>query len=303
MQVFGAILVVAAYLLLSISSLVIYSLIGEGISLVLAMWIQNLVIVCIFLLRNLFTKKLEMPKRPKIIFFRSLTGVLYSLSYYSALKYASFAEVGVLTNSFPLFIVLIAWFFLGEKVLLSQWIALGFGMLGVWTILFSNVTSFWSVGIFFAAAASILWAATMIIMQKVSEYEDVYTYLFTFFAFNLVLLFPFIVTTFQMPTFKQFFFCAIVAMIALLAQYLLFIAYRICSATELAPYHFSFAFFHFLVAKGLFAFAPSLNFYIGAALIFFGGVINLILFERKAVVVKENPPLEISLPEPSEPVE
>ena len=303
MQAFGAILVVAAYFLSSIISLVIYLLIEEGMPLILAIGIQNLVIVSILFLRIAFVKKLEMPTRPKLIFIRSCTGVFYSFCYYSALKYASFAEVGVLTNSFPLFIVLIAWLLLGEKVLLTQWVALGFGMIGVWMILLSNVTSLWNVGILFATSASLLLAISMLLMQKISEYENVHTYLFTFFTFNLLLLSPFILKGFQMPTFKQFFFCAVAAMITLLAQSLFFIAYKICSATELAPYNYSFAFFHFLLAKGLFAFVPSVHFYIGAALIFMGGVINLILFERKEVVVREKPPLEIAMSDISETLE
>ena len=284
MQSFGAILLIAAYFAYSLTSLLIYFLIGEGIPLVLAFGIQNIMIVALLMLRFVFVKKkIGKPKRVKLIFFRAFTGVIYSLCYFSALSYASFAEVGVLTNSFPLFIVVIAWLFLGERVSLMQWGALCIGMFGVWTILIPNVNDLWNVGVVFATLASVFWAISLIIMQKVTDYEDIYTYLLYFFSFTLCLLMPFIIIQFQMPTARQFFFYGIAALVSLIAQSLTFKAYKICSAAELAPYNFSFAFFHFLLAKGLFSFVPTKHFYVGAGLIFLGGVINLIIFERRTI--------------------
>ncbi len=293
MQAFGAMLVVAAYFLLSIISFLMYSLIGEGLPLIVAVGVQNSVILLVLLLRAIFTKKLELPKKPKWILFRSISGVLYSFCYYSALGYASFAEVGVLTNSFPLFIVLIAWLFLGEKVGITQWVALVFGIIGVWTILFANIGSLWNFGILFATLASLLFAVSMILMQKISEIENVSTYLYTFFSINLFIMLPFILRVFQMPTSRQCFFCIVAAFLTLLAQALLFTAYKMCSAAELAPYNFSFAFFHFLLAKGFFAFSPTIHFYIGALLILLGGAVNLIVFERKGDEVEKEPSLEM----------
>ena len=287
MQAFGAVLVVSAYFLLSITSFLIYSIIAQGMAQCIASGLQNLLIVGILLVRGGFVKKIERPKSPGRIFFRSLTGVMYSYCYYSALKYASFAEVGVLTNSFPLFIVLIAWLVFKERVFSAQWVALGLGIVGVWTILFSNALSFWNVGVFYATAASVFLAIAMIIMQKVSQFEDVHTYLLTFFTFNSLLLSPLIMNVFVMPTTREFLFCLVGAALTLVAQFLLFSAYKICSASELAPYHFSFALFHFLLAKGLFAFVPTVQFYIGASLIFLGGVVNLVLFERKGLERKQ----------------
>lgn len=282
MQTFGAILLIAAYFAYSLTSLIIYLLIEEGVSIILAFGFQNIIIVALLSLRLFFTRiSVKRPAHFWRIFFRALTGVLYSLSYFKALTYASFAEVGLLTNSFPLFVVIIAWLFLGERVTVMQWVALIIGMLGVWIILVPNVQHFFNGGVFFATCASLLWAVSLIIMQKVTDYEDVYTYLLYFFSCSLIFLLPFILKEFQMPTFRQFFFYFIAALISLLAQTLIFKAYKICSAAELAPYNYSFAFFHFLLAKGIFNFAPTINFYVGAILVFLGGVINLLIFENR----------------------
>ncbi len=294
MQSFGAILLIAAYFAFSLTSLIIYTLIGEGIPLIVLFGIQNIIIIILLLGRALWIKKsISKPKNMRWIFLRSCTGSLYSLSYYTALSYASFAEVGLLTNSFPLFIVLFAWLFLGERVTIMQWISLSIGLIGVWAILGPNVANFNNAGILFATLASVFWAISLIIMQKVTDYEDFYTYLLYFFSFNLVLLSPFILYYFQFPTPKQLFFCSVTAIISLIGQSLIFHAYKLCSAAELAPYNFSFAFFHFLLAKGMFNFMPTTSFYIGAGLIFLGGVINLILFERRAPE-EEAIPVEVS---------
>ncbi|MCH9621792.1 MAG: hypothetical protein S4CHLAM20_12190 [Chlamydiia bacterium] len=297
MQTFGAILLIAAYFAYSLTSLIIYLLMEEGISIILAFGIQNVIMLSLLSLRFIFTKKkMVKPKRFSRIFLRSFTGVLYSLAYFKALTFASFAEVGLLTNSFPLFVVLIAWIFLGEKISVMQWVALIVGMLGVWLILVPNVNSFIHGGIFYATFASVLWAISLIIMQKVTDYEDVYTYLFLFYLCSTLMLMPFIVQQFQMPTQRQMFFYSLAAIISILAQTLMFHAYKISSAAELAPYNYSFAFFHFLLARGLFKFEPTMNFYVGAALVFLGGVINLLIFERRDSI-DVVPPNEDSLSE------
>lgn len=294
MQSFGAILLIAAYFAFSITSFIVYSLAADGIPLIIVFAVQNIIIISLLFFRSILIKKpIVRSKNVKWIFLRSCTGSLYSLSYYTALKYASFAEVGVLTNSFPLFIVLIAWLFLGEKVSVMQWISLTVGLMGVWTILGPNITNFYNAGILFATLASIFWALSLIIMQKVTDYEDFYTYLLTFFSFNLLLISPLVLYYFQLPTLKQLFFCGITAVIGLTGQALIFHAYKLCSAAELAPYNFSFAFFHFLLARGLFNFVPTKSFYIGGGLIFLGGIINLILFERR--VPEEEAPIAIEV--------
>ncbi len=295
MQSFGAILLIAAYFAFSLTSLIVYTLIGEGIPLIVVFGIQNIIIISLLLGRAFLIKKpISRSKNLRWIFLRSCTGSLYSLSYYTALTYASFAEVGVLTNSFPLFIVLIAWLFLGEKVSIMQWVSLSVGLMGVWTILGPNITNFYNAGILFATLASIFWALSLIIMQKVTDYEDFYTYLLYFFSFNLLLLSPFILYYFQLPTLKQLFFCGVTGVIGLIGQSLIFHAYKLCSAAELAPYNFSFAFFHFLLAKGMFNFAPTRSFYIGGGLIFLGGIINLVLFERRAPEEEAAIPIEVN---------
>jgi len=294
MQSFGAILLIAAYFAFSLASLMVYSLTADKIPLIMIFGVQNIIIISLLLFRSILMKKPIIRSRNiKWIFLRSCTGSLYSLSYYTALKYASFAEVGVLTNSFPLFIVVIAWLFLGEKVSIMQWISLTVGLMGVWTILGPNITNFYNAGILFATLASLFWALSLIIMQKVTDYEDFYTYLITFFSFNLLLISPLILYYFQLPTLTQVFFCGITAIIGLTGQALIFHAYKLCSAAELAPYNFSFAFFHFLLARGLFNFVPTKSFYIGGGLIFLGGIINLILFERR--VAEEEAPIAIEV--------
>ncbi|MCH9811295.1 DMT family transporter [bacterium] len=287
MQLVGAFLLIAAYFGYSLTNLCMYFVTEKEMPIVLCLAIVNATIVLILLARARFQKKPIMrPKHMGLIFSRAFTGVLFSLCYFAALSYASFAEVGMLTNSFPLFIVLIAWLFLGERVSVVQWIALLVGMVGVWFILSPNVINFMSGGMIFATLASIFWAVSLIIMQKVADHEEVYTYLFYFYLFSLLLLLPFALQSIRWITLSQIVLSVLAGVLSLVSQGLLFKAYKVCSAAELAPYNFSFAFFHFVLARGLFAFAPSKHFFIGSALIFLGGVINLVIFERKP---KERP--------------
>lgn len=282
MQLFGALLLIAAYFGYSLTNLCMYFVTENEVPIVLCLGIVNTSIVFMLYIRaRLQKKKISRPKYMGLIFFRSLTGVIFSLCYFAALSYSSFAEVGMLTNSFPLFIVLIAWLFLGERVSFLQWIALSVGLIGVWFILSPNIINFFSGGMIFATLASIFWAISLIIMQKIADYEEIYTYLFYFYLFSLLLLSPFILQSLQYLAVPQLLLSFGAAFLSLTSQGLMFRAYKVCSAAELAPYNFSFAFFHFLLAKGLFSFTPTKHFFIGAALIFLGGVINLVIFERK----------------------
>lgn len=289
MQSLGVILLILAYFSLCLTSLVMHFLIEKGASIFLAFGFQNICIIFFLLMRALiFKKPIGVPKKPKMVFLRAFTGLVYSICYFSALHYASFAEVGVLTNSFPIFVVLIAWICLGERVGPTQWIALFAGMLGVWFILIPGVDDLWNVGMVFATIASLFWAISLIVMQKVTDFEDVYVYLLYFFMFTFFMLLPFMIYYFEMPSYEDIFFYICAALISLLAQGLMFHAYRLCSAAELAPYNYSFALFHFLLAKGLFSFIPTNYFYVGATLIFFGGIINLVSFEKKLSVKKKS---------------
>jgi drug/metabolite transporter (DMT)-like permease len=289
MQSFGAFFLIGAYFCFSISSLILYFLRQDHLPVALSLGFQNIIILMLLSAYFFFRKRqILLPKRVKIIFLRSITGTLYSLAYFFALSYSSFAEVGILVNSFPLFIVLIAWIFLGEKISFIQWGALIFGMFGVWIILSPYVTDIWNAGIIFSTFASIFWAISLIIMQKITDYEDIFDYLFFFYLFNIILLLPFMLYSFQLPNLKQFLIFFMVAVISLFAQSLTFKAYKMCSAAELAPYNFSFAFFHFILAKSFFNFEAASQFYIGSAMIFFGGVINYILFESKVTLSRKS---------------
>ncbi len=283
MQALGAILLIVAYFGYSLTNLLVYLYTAGSVPLVLYLGIVNFTVVVLLCLRSFFLKKkIQKPQKAKLIFLRAFTGVIFSLSYFVALSYSSFAEVGLLTNTFPLFIVLIAWLFLGERVSLVQWIALFIGMAGVWFILSPSIFHFFNGGILFATMASLFWAISLIIMQKIADYEEVYSYLFYFYSFSFLVLIPFIVRAMQPVSLSQIGLAAFAAVINLASQGLMFRAYKICSAAQLAPYNFSFAFFHFILAKGLFSFVPTKHFFIGAALIFLGGVINLIIFERSS---------------------
>lgn len=283
MQVLGAVLLIVAYFGYSLTSLLVYLYTSGNIPLVLYLGMVNFCVLVLLLLRAFFMKKkIKRPRRAKLIFLRALTGGIFSLSYFAALSYSSFAEVGMLTNSFPIFIVLIAWLFLGERISTLQWISLFMGMVGVWFVLSPNMTSIFNGGILFATIASLFWAISLIIMQKIADYEEVYSYLFYFYLFSLLLLMPFILYSLQSVTLSQAGLAATAALINLASQGLMFRAYKICSAAELAPYNFSFAFFHFILAKGLFSFVPTKHFFIGALLIFLGGVINLVIFEKSS---------------------
>lgn len=282
MQPLGAIMLICAYLAYCLTSLVMYTFVQNGTSLFMAFGFQNILVFAFLLMRMLFVKtKVEMPKEPTTIFLRSITGLLYSLCYLQALQSASFAEVGVLTNSFPLFVVLIAWLFLGERVSISQVVALVCGMIGVWCILLPGAQNVINNGMGFATLASLFWAISLIIMQKVTDLEQVYSYMLFFFGFTVMLIMPMMIKNFSTPSYNDLFFYSTAAFLSLLAQFLVFQAYKLCSAAELAPYNFSYAIFHFIVAKGLFSFVPTNSFYIGAFLVLIGAVVNLIVFEKR----------------------
>jgi drug/metabolite transporter (DMT)-like permease len=283
MQALGAILLILAYFGYSLTNLLVYLYTAGTIPVVLYLGMVNFTQAAILFLRAFFLKKkIQRPRKARLIFFRALTGSIFSLSYFAALSYSSFAEVGILTNSFPLFIVLIAWLFLGEKVSFWQWVALFIGITGVWFILSPNILNFFNGGMLFATMASVFWAISLIIMQKIADYEEVYSYLLYFYSFSLLLLIPFIIYYMEPVSLAQVGLALIAGVINLASQGLMFRAYKICSAAELAPYNFSFAFFHFILAKGLFSFVPTRHFFIGALLIFLGGVINLVIFEKSS---------------------
>ena len=138
----------------------------------------------------------------------------------------------------PLFITILSVLFLGEKVGIRRWAAVVIGFGGVLLILRPGGSSFeWAM--LFPMLASFLWANSIIITRAMRTSEGPLTVLAwsTFAGFLAVL--PFGASSAVWPSQEQWILLSALTGCHLLAQTLVIYAYRMASASMLAPFNYS----------------------------------------------------------------
>jgi drug/metabolite transporter (DMT)-like permease len=105
---------------------------------------------------------------------RSALNVCAMFAFFTALTVAPLAKVTALFFTSPIFAALLAVTFLGERMRLRRWSALGFGFLGTLIILRPGLVAI-DTGTVLTLASALLWASAMIVIRRLGTTENTFT--------------------------------------------------------------------------------------------------------------------------------
>lgn len=162
------------------------------------------------------------PLEMRWVWFPLLAGLFTALDFATwntSVKFTTAAKATLLGNTAPLWVALIAFFFLREKLRRSFWIGLVLSLVGATFVVGANFAEDLSVNIgdILASAAAVFYALYQLITQRGRKYLDPFRYTWfvglsaTFFIFiiNIILKNP--LTGYSSQTWIVFFATAIVS--------------------------------------------------------------------------------------------
>ncbi|QMU58783.1 MAG: EamA family transporter [Boseongicola sp.] len=220
--------------------------------------------------------------------WRGLLGSTAMGLSFAGLAILPLSEVKAIQYAVPLFVVILAAIFLGEKIRKVRSTAVGLGMVGVLIILWPRLTAFTdgsadsrlATGALIVLTGSLCAAMAQVFVRRLVEKETTSSIVFWFSVTASLLALGTAPFGWQTPSVAVVIALISAGIIGGIGQIFLTSAYRYADASIVAP--FDYASILFAIAIGYFTFGevPTLTMLGGAALVISAGVL-IILRERQ----------------------
>jgi len=175
-------------------------------------------------------------KRPFDHFLRSVTGIGSFVCLVFALETLILSDSIVLSFSYPLWSIVIAALFMGERVRLRRTIATIVGFIGV--ILVVKPQAGLEPGAILALCSAVLTTLALFNVKRLTSTEPPQRIVFYFFFIGTLLLLPPAILTWKTPSWEQFAWLAASGVFGVLGQSCLTRAYRAGDMTVIQPLDF-----------------------------------------------------------------
>jgi drug/metabolite transporter (DMT)-like permease len=176
--------------------------------------------------------------KPGVLVLRSSLGILGIFFVFLAVRHVSLVDVTLLSNTAPLFVPFLGWFFLKQPIDHKGWPALILGFIGIALILVPTKGIF-NVHALYALANGITTAATFLVVRLAAKTEKMQTLLFYYYLIGLVLFLPFNIIFFQVPDLLTLFYLILVGATAYYGSAFSFYALQYGKTADLAPFSYS----------------------------------------------------------------
>ncbi len=202
--------------------------------------------------------------------------------WFYAVTLIPLAQVFALEFTTPLWVIVLSFFLLGERLTRIRAIAALMGFAGILVVARPDMASL-NAGVFAAASCAIFFALTYVYTKKLTQTETITAIMFYLTAFQLV--FGLVTAGYDgdiaLPTSSSLPWLALVACCGLLAHFCITKALKIAPATIVAPIDFARLPLVALAAFILYAEALDPWVFVGAAIIFAGNYLNIWTETRK----------------------
>lgn len=207
--------------------------------------------------------------RTSYLYIHVIRGILLFLGiicWIFGLHFVPVSTATILSFAVPLFTLVLASFFLKEKVIWQRWIATIFGFCGVFIIIQPHSNEFRAETLIFVAA-SLAFATLDVINKKFIVKESMLSMMFYSSLVTTLLALGPGLYYWQTPSFNEFSLLIILGASANLILYFLLKAFSLADATALAPYRY----FELIISASLaylfFAEKPETNALLGSLLL------------------------------------
>jgi drug/metabolite transporter (DMT)-like permease len=206
-------------------------------------------------------------------FLRAFAGVSAMYCFFYALANLPLAEGMLLKMTAPLFMPLIAWYWMSEPVQRVVLLAIGFGFLGVVLILnprgeFNQVALIGLMGGLFASLAKVT-------VRRLGHSEPSVRVVFYFSTFSMLISLTPALWNWQTPTPAQWGLLILIGLLGTLGQLLLTRGYAIAAAASVSPFTYFSVVFGAVYGYLFWHEALSLQFIAGALIIALSGMLTL----------------------------
>lgn len=220
-------------------------------------------------------------QRPMAHLIRSTVGITNVVLVFSALILLPLADATAVGFSSPIFATVLSAVILSEKVTRARWIAVGIGFVGVIVVLRPGGDSLPMLGLVCAVAAAFGTGCVAIAVRQLGGTEQPATIVFWFFVCSCIvggLAMPFFGQAHKPSTFALL---ALAGMLGATAQVLMTTSLRLAPVSVLMPFEYTQIIWTSLFGFLIWSYVPTLNTFIGAALIS-GGGLYIALQERRS---------------------
>jgi drug/metabolite transporter (DMT)-like permease len=203
---------------------------------------------------------------------RGLGGVLSQALMFIAILKMPLMNTVLLSNSAPLFIPLIAWVWLREKITPSIAISLVVGFVGVLLILKPGPDLLRNPAALVATAAAVCSAIALVTVNRLSSTEPTYRILFYYFLIASLFTAPFLPFGWRSPGGRQWFFLAGIGTCQAASQLLIILAYHYARPGRIAPFNYSVVIFSGVIGWIVWHNRPDALALVGVLLVSAGGI-------------------------------
>ena len=209
-----------------------------------------------------------------VLFLRGITGSIALFFVYESLQRFSIPEATVIQYLYPIFTAIFGVFFLHEKLSLKIYVAILFGLVGVYTIFeFPFILSSQSIlieDLSIAMIGACLTGAAYVLVRKASKLgESPYTIMFYFPFFSVLISLPFMFSAWTMPSMLCWVYIFFVGVFTQLGQLFLTFGYKVLPAGKAASTSYVQVPFSIIAGTLLFKDSLTVHFIIGSLVIFF----------------------------------
>lgn len=207
--------------------------------------------------------------------FRSVAGSACQLLFFMAVQSIPLLDSVLLSNAAPLFIPLVVYVWFRKTVQPLIWVSLLIGLVGIVMIIKPGPQMFQNPASLLALIAGMLSALALVATNKLAETEPPTRILIYNFGLSTLLLAPLCIWAWKPLTAKQWLLLLGVGLFYALTQYLIILAYRYASASELSPFNYTVVIFSGLLGWRFFGDVPDATAIVGTLLICAGGILSI----------------------------
>lgn len=210
---------------------------------------------------------------------RAVLNVVAMITYFIGLSLEPLAKVVALALAAPLFTTIGAVVFLGERMSVHRWVALGLGLVGSLIILRPGLQPL-SYGALMVLLSNVVWSIALIDIKVLARTESSVTITLYSALLQSPIALALAVFVWKWPTMEEWIAFAIVGVFGSVAQLCLTQAFREADATLVLPVDFTKLIWASLIGYAFFGQVPSVWVWIGGAIVFSGVFYNA-LQERR----------------------
>jgi drug/metabolite transporter (DMT)-like permease len=211
----------------------------------------------------------------RLHFSRSIAGSTCQLLFFLAVRSIPLLDSVLLSNAAPLFIPLVVYVWFGKTVKPAVWASLLVGLAGIVMIIKPGAQMFQSPASLIALASGMCSALALVATNKLTETEPPVRIMFYNFGVSTLLLIPLAIWVWRPLSGRQWLLLLGVGSFYALTQYLIILAYRYASATELSPFNYTVVVFSGILGWLFFGNVPDALAVLGTVLICAGGILSI----------------------------